>query len=53
MDARRAMADPANRSQGTKTAKVALAEVLAAKDAPPDLREQAGVMNFKLNPRVR
>jgi thiol-disulfide isomerase/thioredoxin len=49
MDARRAMSDVDNREQGTKTAKAALAEVLTAKDVPLDLREQASLMNFKLD----
>ena len=49
MDARRAVAIPETRAEGTKTAKASLADVMAAKDAPPELREKAIVMNLKLD----
>src|SRR5262249_49965537 len=49
LDARRAMMKPDNREQATKAAKDSLAEVIAAKNAPENLREQASVMNVKLD----
>ncbi|HEY2761454.1 MAG TPA: TlpA disulfide reductase family protein, partial [Pirellulales bacterium] len=49
MDARRAMGGTKNREQGAKVAKAALAEVIAADDAAPEIREKAITMNLQLD----
>ncbi|HTQ40298.1 MAG TPA: TlpA disulfide reductase family protein [Pirellulales bacterium] len=49
MDVRRALSAPQNLEQGIKTAKAALAEVLAAGDAPPQLKEQASTLNLQID----
>ena len=49
MDARRAVAVPETRAEGTKAAKDSLVAVVNAKDAPPELRGKAIVMNLHLD----
>ncbi|HEY2827147.1 MAG TPA: TlpA disulfide reductase family protein [Pirellulales bacterium] len=48
-DARRAMNGTKKSEQGSKTAKAALAEAIAAEDATPQIREKASVMNLQLD----
>jgi thiol-disulfide isomerase/thioredoxin len=49
MDARRAMGGMKNREQAAKVAKAALAEVMAADDATPEILEKASTMNLQLD----
>jgi thiol-disulfide isomerase/thioredoxin len=49
LDAQRALLNATLRADGTKQAIAILSEVLAAKDAPEELREQASVMQLQLS----
>ncbi len=49
LDARRAVRGMQNPAEATKVAKAALAEVIAAPDAMPELREKAAILNLQLD----